>query len=536
VRIGTFCLLVVLLFAACTSEEGPPSDESSTREPGPAETENCDSLRPLIQRVRRGWYQGRSPELGFVVREPNVMGLAPNPPHDGAWDFLAEVPLVMYGPGVIAARGIVDKPASMVDLAPTAAALVDFDSWPSRSGLARVEALEPGAPPPRLVVTIVWDGVGDNVLRAHPNAWPFLKRIMGRGTAYSEMTIGSTPSNTAPIHASLGTGAFPRAHGVVSVSQEDSSGRAVDPWADEDPSTLELATLGDLYDRSRDNAPEIGVVATVNWHLGMIGHGAALPRADHDLAALLSSSGSTFGNAGFYDIPSDIDDSGLQENSSTLDSADGRRDGHWGDHPLDNPAILATSPAYAAWQQEALEQVIAGRGFGADEVPDLLYTNFKQPDSSGHRWGMSSPEVGETVRAVDRALERLVSFLNRSVGRGRWALMLTADHGQTPSPRDTGGFQIQGSMVREVLNEEFDRTSDGVDLVARGRASGVSTNAGQPKANDVTLDEMAEWLAALTMDEALGEGADPPPYVSVPRDAPLFDAVVIKGKRAIKNC
>ena len=528
------CLLASVLVAACTPDAaGPP--ETRTSEPSEAEKRTCSSLRPLINRVRRGWYPRRSPQLGFVVREPNFVGPATSPPHDGPWDFLVDVPLVLYGPGVIRSRGTVDRPAGIVDLAPTTAALAGFDDWPERSGRTLEEAIEPGSDPPRLVVTVVWDGVGDNTLRAHPEVWPFLSRLMRRGTSYSEMTIGSTPSNTAPIHTSLATGAFPEDHGIISVRQLDDSGAWVDSWEDEDPATLKLATVADLYDRARDNTPLIGAVGTANWHLGMIGHGAALGGADLDLAALLTSSGGSFGNSSFYEVPNIASGADLQRHAETLDLADGRADGSWRGNSLDDPALLEASPAFAIWQQEVLEELIVERDFGADAVTDLLYVNVKQADVAGHEWGLNSPEVRQNVEVMDDTLQDLVRTLDSAVGRGRWALMLTADHGQMLYPQESGGFAISGSELDAELDAEFDRANDGFDLVERVPASGVVVNTGQLETNDVTLRELAEFIARYTMEDAL-DGADPPRYVEGRVDEPLFDAVVIRGKTAIKNC
>jgi hypothetical protein len=271
------------------------------------------------------------------------------------------------------------------------------------------------------------------------------------------MTIGSTPSNTAPIHTSLATGAFPEDHGIMSVRQLDGSGAWVDSWEGEDPAALELPTLADLYDRSRDSTPLIGAVGTANWHLGMIGHGAALGGADVDLAALLTSSSGSYGNSAFYEVPDIAGDADLQRHAETLDLADGRADGSWRGNPLDDLALLESSPAFAIWQQEVLEELIGERDFGADAVTDLLYVNVKQADVAGHKWGLNSPEVRHNLEVMDDTLRDLVHTLNTAVGRGRWALMLTADHGQMLYPRQSGGFAISGSMLDGELNAEFDR-------------------------------------------------------------------------------
>ena len=45
--------------------------------------------------------------------------------------------------------------------------------------------------------------------------------------------------------------------------------------------------------------------------------------------------------------------------------------------------------------------MIRREGFGADDVPDLLYLNFKEIDYVSHVWSMNSPEMLDAVVAQD---------------------------------------------------------------------------------------------------------------------------------------
>ncbi|MDQ3770740.1 MAG: alkaline phosphatase family protein [Actinomycetota bacterium] len=529
------CVLLMTL-TACTPDSG-----GATRPPkatGPPErrvTSDCDTVEKLVGRVRRGWYPQRSPELSFVPRRPHYVGTAATPPHTGPWDFLGDVPLVLYGPGFIEQRGEVDKPARMVDLAPTTAELIGFREWPDRRGRVLREVLTPTASPPKLVVTLVWDGAGVNALEAHPQSVDYLKKLVTAGASFSNMSLGSTPTSTPPIHAVIGTGVYPSEHGVVAVRQRDGGGDLVDPWFAEDPTNLEVPTLADLYDEARDNEPTIGLLATVNWHLGMIGQGSSYPGGDRDLAVLLDFSGSIFGNSAFFEVPIVDGVSLLEEHTRDLDASDGRADGHWLDHPLDDLSVRYSSPAYTAWQNDVLADLIRDNGFGSDDVPDLLYVNFKQPDDAGHKWGPDSPEVGQVLRAQDRALRELVRTLDASVGRRSWVLMVTADHGMMPYPQDSGGFPIGGKRMMDDLNARFKREADTVDLVERVVAGGVYVNRSELKANNVTLNEMAEWLSRYTIGRNL-DGGDPPGYLQGRSEELLFDAIVVKGNRAVTTC
>ena len=45
---------------------------------------------------------------------------------------------------------------------------------------------------PKLLVTLVWDGAGRNVLDQWPDDWPFLASLIQRGVWYDAAEIGSS--------------------------------------------------------------------------------------------------------------------------------------------------------------------------------------------------------------------------------------------------------------------------------------------------------------------------------------------------------
>jgi hypothetical protein len=422
----------------------------------------------------------------------------------------------------------------MVDLAPTIAEIIGFDGWPQRAGRVLEEALVPGAPRPRVVVTLVWDGGGDNVLNAHAGSWPYLARLMNRGMSWTKMTIGSTPSTTPPIHATLGTGVWPSEHGIVAVKQLD-GGEYSNPWPRGEPANLETATLGDLYDRARNNVPKIALVAAHPWHLGMLGHGSATPGGDADLAVLLTHFGRSVVNSGHYESPLFEGKAQLEEEVTALDPADGARDDRWNHLPLDDPDVVSASPAFVAFQQRVIENLILDHGIGDDEVPDLLFVNMKSPDRAGHEWGATSNEVGAVVRAADAALRRLVRFLNERVGRENWVLLLTADHGQMLYPHQSGGYAIGGRKLGDDLNDRFVDTNIDSPLVNRVTAHGAYLSRNQLRADGVNRLELARWLLDYTVSENLN--GDPlPDHLRRRQNERLFDAIVIRGRRAVLNC
>lgn len=530
--------VAVLLAAGCTATEEPrsaePTTDVATRRR--AHDVSCRELDRYIERARRGHFPGRSVDLALVAHEPNYIGPPTAAVHTGPFDFLAEVPLIVYGPPFVDAVGSVDEAPTMADVAPTIARLIGFDGFAAPDGRALTTGISARGRPPRLVVTVVWDGGGWNTLRRHPDAWPFLRSLIDGGVSFRNMTIGSTPSVTPPIHVTLGTGAFPRRHGIPSVTMYTPDGRFINPMEDNSPRWIEVPTLGDVYDKALGNRPLVGVVATVNWHFGMIGRGTLHPGGDRDLAALFNSAGSMFGDPTYYEIPDDLSDpAGLEAAAEDLDVVDGERDGRWRGNELDDLEVRYATPATAYWMGDRLRAAIDSRNFGRDRVSDLLYTNFKSIDDAGHRWGMETPEMADVIRATDKELKRLVTHLDERVGRERWALIVTSDHGTMRFAERSGGWAIRGSELRVDLNRAFP-VEGSTPLFGRVTSAGIYLNDDVAEEADVDMREVGRWLLDYTAEDNLFEMGEVPAYYRDKADVPLFDAVLHEGKVAARSC
>ena len=124
----------------------------------------CALPAEQLRRIAAGVRQDRSGEIQVVAHEPDFLdgGLM----HAGPWDYLQEVPVLWYGPGIVAEGGRVSRPVTVADIAPTQAAVLGFHGFHAPDGAVMREALAPGPGrrPPRLLVTLVWDAAGRNVL------------------------------------------------------------------------------------------------------------------------------------------------------------------------------------------------------------------------------------------------------------------------------------------------------------------------------------------------------------------------------------
>lgn len=316
-----------------------------------------------------------------------------------------------------------------------------------------------GRAAPRLIVVVVWDGGGWNVLDRWPRAWPHLKSLMERGTSYTNAIVGSSPSVTPSVHTTLGTGAFPYRHGITGIPVRDEDGEVVDSFLKGESSRfIRVRTVAELWDEHNENRARIGMIGYEPWHLGMIGRGAEDPSGDKDDAVWLDpDTNEWITNADHYTLPEVVrKPKALQQELRSLDAADGVIDRAWGEHDiLDDPDRIEETPAFISYHGRALRSVIKSGGYGQDEITDLLFTNFKQIDRLGHYFNMASDEVRQSLEETDRQLGHLVDYLDEEVGADEWAIVVTADHGQQPDAEVIEGYGIDPKEIARDIDNEF---------------------------------------------------------------------------------
>jgi hypothetical protein len=477
------------------------SDEDERLKPKGAPPEPClDTPPAVLQRVRRGYFPKRSGDVVAVERLPNQFGTR----HSTPWPYTQDVPLVLYGPGFVKRGFSSDREVTLADIAPTFAELLDFDGLGERDGRSLSEALLPpnrrnGVP--KLILTVAWDGGGDNMLEQWPDSWPHLKSLMAKSASFDNATVGSSPSITPSTHATLGTGFFPSSHGLTDIPVRI-GGRMVDSWEKKSPRNLRVETLADLWDRANGNGPLVGLLARDSWHAGMLGHGSYLEGGDKDISVLDALGKLEFtSNTKYYSFPSYAASlEGLEEAVQEVDLRDGEADREWLGHPMNMDGKIRETPAWSIFQTQKLFEILKTEGFGLDDVPDLFFTNYKPTDLTGHSFNLVEPEVKQNLEEQDRQLKAIVDGLDDLVGKGNYVLALTADHGVTPYPEVTGGWSIDTSEVTKDLEREFNTASE-KKMVTANRGYQFFFDKNVMRANDVTFENISAFIRNYRLHE-----------------------------------
>lgn len=545
IRAVAACALLAVV-AACTQTGGPregdPTLATATGpsiSPGAVDTMEdliqaaCSLPRPWLVRMQRGYRADRGADIQLVGHQPHFIARPGEFPHSGVWPYLSDVPMLLYGPGYIRPTGKIARPASVADITPTLASLVDLPDGDFEGRVMREALVAPWKrrQPPRVMVVIVWDAGGRVVIDTWPNAHPVLDRMIREGAWYENATVGSAPTSTAQIHATIGAGVFPRTHGIVSQHLRI-DGELVGPWQ-EGPAYMDAPTFADLYDPHFDNRGIVALSGTSPWHLGMIGHGSGFEGGDADIAVL--HKGGTRGQPDdpdehwglfpadrpFFRFPQYANDlPRISKYFPQVDALDGVRDGTWRG---ENPAKLNRgfdTPARLPFQTRLVKAIMQREGFGQDRVPDLLLLNYKVIDEVGHRFNLNSLQMRDAVKLQDRQLTIMETFLNRNVGRGKWVLMVTADHGHTPDTKVSGALRISANKLEEMVEAEFGEPG-GEPVVQLIQPAQMFVFADPLQQGGHTLADVSRFLAGVTIGEAFSPDTPPSPSQ---RDDPVFQA------------
>jgi len=410
----------------------------------------------------------------------------------------------------------------------------------------------PSPPKPRLVVLIVIDQFP---------SWAFAKqkslftggiaRLLREGAIVPDAELPYASTFTAAGHATIGTGAPPRVSGIVgNYWFRRAEGR--DHPAEYDGGAP-VFVVGEKYgpaevsadDGASGHALRVGGVADV-LRAATNGAGKSIAISLKSRAACLvagkqpdlaiwyeaGAGGMTTSSAYVKEVPrwlSDLaktdpakgyfqspwtptDPAALARATGIPDAAPGEGANHGFDNAFPHSLADSDRPDRALNQTPFADQLVAHTAtvavdalqLGTDDTPDFLAVSFSAHDYAGHNWGVDSWETLDLTLRLDRTLGEMFDQLDARVGKDRWAVVLTSDHGGTKI-MERGGV----AGARRVPLHDIEAAAK---AALDGQSPGVS------------------WVAHLISSNLYIT----PPIENLPADArrPLLDAVV-KGVSAV---
>jgi hypothetical protein len=328
---------------------------------------------------------------------------------------------------------------------------------------------------PKLVVLLVVDQWPE---WAFEHKRPAFHEGFARLLAEGEWHIGhyaSAATLTAPGHALLGTGEPSARSGILSNQWwHRDSGVALKAVEAEDGSVttkwLRITALGDWIAAAHTGAKAVAVALKDRAAILPLGHAGLPIRYDVKTAAwtTLGTRPAWLGEldrdhpvtARAREVWTPIDPAQIAQLSGIADDAPGEvgEKGFGPTFPHDPATTKAPDEAFFAMplgNELVLDTAIAalhGEALGTDATPDLLIVSLSAHDYVGHGWGHESWEMWDTELRLDQQLGTFLAELDRSVGAGKWAMIVTSDHGASPMPETLAGGRMTHEEIQTAAN------------------------------------------------------------------------------------
>lgn len=291
-----------------------------------------------------------------------------------------------------------------------------------------------------------------------------LKRLVDEGYSYENCMINYVPTVTAIGHASVYTGSTPALHGICGNDFYDHTlrswiyccrdntvdGVGTDSRAGKmSPRNMLGNTIGDQLRLSNDFKSRVfGVALKDRAAILPAGHSAnAAYWYDNSVGHFISST--------YY----------MQELPKWVREFNKRN----GTKPGEDQKMKPEGVTLTFKMAEAL---LDNERLGQGDVTDMLCVSISCTDAIAHEYGTRGAQTIAAYKQLDRDLAHFLSLLDRRIGRGRYLLFLTADHGGAHNPNymkrnhlPAGGWSASGTVknINKRLADKY-----GIDKLAVG--------------------------------------------------------------------
>jgi len=392
--------------------------------------------------------------------------------HSTAYDYDVDIPLVFHGKWFVPVQKTVV--AYQQHIAPTIARILGVRN-PNGATLAPLPILSEEKSKPEIVVVVVIDQGGRELLRVHKPVAPRIHALMESSANMTDAQVGHLDAHTAVGHMAIGTGAFPVKSTVIGNTffrLEKANGKQIlrkdeiySVKNETQVSTEELRseTLADVVNEvNGGKSVIISQSYALRAAIGMAGHGSAPLTTSGGNAALVAANNYVYWldatqsrwvtDKRYYTMPRAVP--GADVFSAYTKNYPGGFEGYSIRDPrsaTENWGVMMSTPVETRLEGDLFravltEEIIAKKKHN-DGVTDLVYVSFKSADAVGHHFGYHSLEAKSTLAAIDNEIGALQDFLIKHYG-DRYVLVLTADHGCAALSEITGGSRL---TVEEVI-------------------------------------------------------------------------------------
>ena len=351
---------------------------------------------------------------------------------------------------------------------------------------------------PKLVVGLVIDQMRWDYLYRYQSKYTDggFKRLLNTGFSLNNVMIPYIPTVTALGHTSVYTGSVPSIHGIAGNDWTDkSTGKNVYCTTD-----TSVQAVGTSNAKIGQHSPRNLWSTTITDQLGMATNfrskvvgvslkdrASILPAGHNPTGAFwFDDSSGDFITSSYYmnDLPTWVKDFNAKNLPKSLvangwdtllpieqytesTSDNNKWEGLLGSaktptFPYSNLAAdyevkkdnIRSTPFGNTLTLKFAEAAIDGYHMGRNADTDFLAINIASTDYAGHKFGPNSIEVEDVYLRLDRDLAAFFKMLDAKVGKGKYLVFLTADHGAAHSE----GYMEANKMATGFFGEEFEKT------------------------------------------------------------------------------
>ncbi len=395
------------------------------------------------------------------------------------------------------------------------------------------------AEPPSLVVLVVLDQFrADYLTRFGPQLKGGLARLMRDGAWFTNAHHDHAIAETAPGHATLLSGRFPRSTGIganrIGVEDpafpmiEGAAGAGASPARFRGTTLVDWLRAGNARSRalsvSRKDRGAILPVGLSKQEVYWYSRDGRFVTSSYYAAALpawvraFNAKKIPQSYAGKVWLPL-LPDAAYREPDSVEIESEGLE--YAFPHPVPDDSTRAAGWIIAMpWMDDiVLSFGLAGveaLGLGKGPHADVLSMSLSSTDAMGHRFGPDSKEMHDQVLQVDRALGVFLDSLYRLRDPSRVALVLTADHGVASVPELADSIKpppvraslyplldtVRARLVARKVNPGAIDVDQQIVLIDRAEFQRAKVNA------DSVLDAFAESARRLPGIQRVDRFAD----------------------------
>ena len=353
--------------------------------------------------------------------------------------------------------------------------------------------------PIRLVVIVVLDQFRADYLTTFASHWrDGFRTLLAEGAVFTRAEYPYFHTDTCAGHFTIATGTLPRTHGMVADNWWDHESRRLIECTDDDQSQLVtygrpsklgksakrsmVPSLADELRGQKTGARVVTLSMKARSAIGLAGHGGDAVTWFEETAGVGSfvtsrafapdvvpavrtflardSFENDFGKFWTLRDPREMyrnPDAGVGERPrqpwTGLFPHEIPRETKTPESRNDSVAHWRASPFSDAYLGRMAIDLIDAFQLGGRNATDFLGVSLSASDLVGHPFGSASRELEDTVARQDDVLGALIKHLDAKVGRDRYVLALSADHGVADVPVTRGAGRIAQEDVRERIED-----------------------------------------------------------------------------------